>query len=70
LDLKNVNQFKTIKELTRLGKLGASSNFEVQLVRKDGTKVWVVMSSASFYNQQKEKIGSIAVHIDISTRII
>ena len=70
MDLKNVNQFKTIKELTRLGKLGASSNFEVQLVRKDGTKVWVVMSSASFYNQQKEKIGSIAVHIDISTRII
>ena len=47
---------------------GASAVFETTLRRKDGESIWVLISGAPFYDAQKQRIGSVGVHYDITDR--
>jgi len=47
---------------------GQSGVYEVQLKKKDGSLIWVLISGAPFYNEKGEIIGSIGIHYDITDR--
>lgn len=49
-------------------KKGQASVYEVELIRKDGSKVWVIISGAPFYNERNEVAGTVGIHLDISDR--
>jgi PAS domain S-box-containing protein len=45
---------------------GQTSVYEVQIKRKDGKLVWVLISGAPFYDEKGKVAGSIGIHYDIS----
>ncbi len=47
---------------------GATGVYEIQIRKKDGIKLWVIVSGAPFYNEKGEVIGSIGIHYDITER--
>ncbi len=47
---------------------GVSSAYEIPLIRKDGTKMWFLISGTPIYNQAGEYMGSIGLHMDITDR--
>ncbi|MFT5822598.1 MAG: PAS domain S-box-containing protein [Crocinitomix sp.] len=49
-------------------KSGITNLYEIQLVRKDGTKIWVMISAAPFYDAQSKVKGSVGIHLDITKR--
>lgn len=48
--------------------LGKSNVYEIQLLRKDGTKRWVLVSGAPFYDEYNRVKGSFGIHLDITER--
>lgn len=49
-------------------KQGMASVYEVELIRRDGTRRWVIISGAPFTNQEGEITGSLGIHFDITER--
>lgn len=49
---------------------GETGVYEIQLICKDQTKKWVMISGAPFYDQNNRFTGSIGIHLDISERKI
>lgn len=49
-------------------KKGIPSVYELELIRKDKSKVWVLISGAPFYNEKNEIAGTVGIHVDISER--
>lgn len=47
---------------------GAASSYEVQLVKKDGTKIWVLISGAPIMDEDGKIVGSMGIHYDITER--
>ncbi len=47
---------------------GQSGVYEVQLRKKNGELIWVVISGAPILNSKNEVTGSIGIHLDISER--
>lgn len=47
---------------------GLGSVYEVEIVRKDGERRWVIISGAPFYNSTGEMVGTVGIHLDISER--
>ena len=45
-----------------------SGVYEVQIRRKDGKRIWVLISGAPFYNENGDVIGSLGIHFDITDR--
>lgn len=45
---------------------GISGLYEVELLRKDGRRIWVLISGTPMYNAQKKIIGSIGIHYDVT----
>lgn len=62
-DNKNIilNQNENRKE-------GSTGVYEVQIRRKDGELIWVIISGAPIYDMQGNVTGSIGVHLDITER--
>ena len=48
--------------------LGIAGVYEIELKKKDGSRIWVLISGAPFYNGQGEVVGSVGIHYDISER--
>lgn len=42
--------------------------YEIQVRRKDGKQIWVLISGAPFYNSNGDVIGSLGIHFDITDR--
>ncbi|MGZ4118244.1 MAG: PAS domain S-box protein, partial [Bacteroidia bacterium] len=59
---------KKMKEAETLRKKGQSSAYEIQLKRKDGSLIWMLISGTPKYNTNKKNIGSIGIHLDISNQ--
>jgi PAS domain S-box-containing protein len=59
---------KTLEEQTTTRNKGNASNYEVQMLRKDGSLIWVVISGAPIFNTNKEIIGSMGIHLNITQR--
>lgn len=47
---------------------GKSNVYEIELIRKDGVKVWVLVSGAPFYDEYNRFKGSFGIHLDITER--
>lgn len=47
---------------------GQAGAYEVQIRKKDGQLIWVVISGAPFYSVKGEVIGSLGIHLDITER--
>lgn len=59
---------KVMQEQNLLRKEGVASVYEVQIKKKDGDLIWVLISGAPFYGKNEELAGSIGVHLDITDR--
>lgn len=57
-----------MKEQDRLREEGKQSVYEVQLRRKDGTKMWALISGAPISDSDGNIVGSIGVHYDLTAR--
>jgi PAS domain S-box-containing protein len=49
-------------------KNGQSGVYEVQLKRKNGTLIWVIISGAPYYDQEGKLAGTVGIHLDITDR--
>ncbi|QJD79675.1 PAS domain S-box protein [Spirosoma rhododendri] len=47
---------------------GVASSYELQLVCKDGSRVWVLVSGVPIYNELGEQVGSMGIHYDLTER--
>jgi PAS domain S-box-containing protein len=47
---------------------GAAGVYEIQIRKKDGSNIWVMVSGAPFYNEKGEVLGSIGIHYNITGR--
>ena len=59
-----------ILDKSKLRLKGISDNYEIQIIRKNGDKVWVLVNGSPLYNSNNEVIGLIATFIDINERKI
>lgn len=66
--LLNEKAKKIMDEQNELRVKGETSVYEVPLIKKTGEVVWVIISGAPFYDADKNLIGTIGVHLDISQR--
>jgi PAS domain S-box-containing protein len=56
------------KKETSIRYKGKSGTYEVQMMRKDGSRIWVLVSGAPVFDNQKTVIGSIGIHYDITSQ--
>ena len=47
---------------------GLTNLYEIQLIRKNKTKIWVMISAAPFYDAYNRFKGSVGIHLDITKR--
>lgn len=66
--LQDASQKAILQAQTNLREKGISSVYELMLKRKDGSKMWMLVSGAPLYNQDNELIGSFGIHMDITQR--
>jgi len=64
-DKENKNRMKEINSKREKGFSGA---YEIQIKRKDGSLLWMLISGTPKYNSKKKYIGSIGIHLDISNQ--
>ena len=57
-----------MKKQDEIRKQGQAGVYEIQIKKKDGTYIWVLISGAPIYNFEGEVIGSIGIHYDITVR--
>ncbi|MFK8039679.1 MAG: PAS domain S-box protein [Crocinitomicaceae bacterium] len=55
-----------LEEAQRKG--GTPGVYEVELRRKDGKYIWVIISGAPYYDQKGELAGTVGIHLNISER--
>ncbi|MFD1143506.1 PAS domain S-box protein [Larkinella insperata] len=68
-DLLVPDEFKTFQgQQQKLRDEGGANSYELQLRRKDGTPIWVIVSGAPILDEQGEVVGSMGIHYDISER--
>lgn len=49
---------------------GDTNVYEIQVIKKDGSKIWVLISGAPFYDEYNRLSGSVGIHLDISAQKI
>ncbi|TDQ17049.1 PAS domain S-box-containing protein [Algoriphagus boseongensis] len=59
---------KKIEKEHKLREKNQSSVYEAEILRKDGSSFYCLISGAPSYNSLGERIGSIGVHVDITQR--
>ena len=69
IDLLLDEEAKSIMaEQSKRRKQGEASVYELQITKKGGEKVWVMISGAPFYDINDNFLGTIGVHLDITER--
>lgn len=58
----------TVEEQNRKRQKGIPSVYELEILKKDGTPIWVIISGAPYYNERNEMIGTVGIHLDITSR--
>lgn len=59
---------KIILQETKKRKQGSPSVYEIKLLKKDKSPIWVMISGAPYYNERNEMAGSVGIHLDITQR--
>jgi PAS domain S-box-containing protein len=60
--------FELMQEQLKKRAQGKSSVYEVQIIKKNGDPIWVIISGAPYYNDQNELIGTVGIHLNITDR--
>jgi PAS domain S-box-containing protein len=47
---------------------GLSGSYELQLICKDGTRIWVLVSGVPIYDDRGDLVGSMGIHYDLTQR--
>lgn len=47
---------------------GRATSYEVQMIKKDGSRIWVILSGAPIMDEHGNIVGSMGIHYDISAR--
>lgn len=47
---------------------GRATSYEIQMIKKDGNRIWVIVSGAPIMDEHGEIVGSMGIHYDISAR--
>lgn len=47
---------------------GRATSYEIQMIKKDGSRIWVIVSGAPIMDEHGEIVGSMGIHYDISAR--
>lgn len=68
--LLNNKSREILKEQQNRRSKGETGVYELQLICKDGSKKWVVISGVPFYDQNNRFAGTIGIHLDITDRKI
>jgi PAS domain S-box-containing protein len=55
--------FQQQKELRKNGEI---SSYEMQIIKKNGERLWVIISGGPVLNHKREVVGSVGIHYDIS----
>lgn len=58
----------TIKQQAVDRMRGKAGIYEIQIFKKDGSRMWVMISGAPIYNQWGKIIGTIGIHYDMSSQ--
>ncbi|WP_075348802.1 PAS domain S-box protein [Algoriphagus marinus] len=66
--LTNEDTRKIIAKEHKLREKNKASAYEAEIIRKDGTSFYCLISGAPSFNSFGERIGSIGIHVDISQR--
>ncbi|MES2517365.1 MAG: PAS domain S-box protein [Bacteroidota bacterium] len=59
---------QTLEQQQDIRAKGSASSYELQLKKKDGSVVWVIISGAPIFGENGEVVGSMGIHYDISER--
>ncbi|MGB0886560.1 MAG: response regulator [Vicingaceae bacterium] len=59
---------KIMEKENKRRKNGITGVYEVKLRKKNGDWLWIIISGAPLYNEDKKIIGTIGAHLDISDR--
>ena len=62
------NYAKIMDKQDKLREKGVQSIYEVQMKKKNGDLIWVLISGAPFYNQEGKIVGTIGIHYNIDAR--
>jgi PAS domain S-box-containing protein len=62
------DQIKLINYHSDLRLEGRPSSYEVQLRKKSGVLIWVIISGAPLFDEQGKMVGSLGIHFDITDR--
>ena len=52
----------------RQRKLGNAGSYELQLIRKDGSRIWLLVSGVPINDEHGAVVGSMGIHYDLSQR--
>ncbi len=63
---KEFNEVLDIQQQKR--SKGDASSYELQLIKKDGSRLWVIVSGAPIMDENGEVVGSLGIHYDITER--
>ncbi|MFT5601507.1 MAG: PAS domain S-box-containing protein [Flavobacteriales bacterium] len=66
--LLSPNHRSTMARQSVLRAQGMGSVYEVEFLRKNGEKRWVIISGAPYYNTAGEMVGTVGIHLDITRR--
>lgn len=58
--------YPVIKQQDKERLEGKAGIYEMQLFKKDGSRIWVMVSGAPIYDQWGEVVGTIGIHYDIT----
>lgn len=64
----NRDQINLIDYHSDLRLEGRPSSYEVQLRKKSGALIWVIISGAPLFDEQGKMVGSLGIHFDITDR--
>jgi PAS domain S-box-containing protein len=57
-----------LQQQTADRELGKAAVYEVQIIKKGGEKIWVLISGAPIYDSNQNIVGTIGLHYDITKR--
>lgn len=56
----------TMKQQDKDRLKGKAGVYEIQIIKKDGSRIWVMISGAPIYNQYGKIVGTIGIHYDVT----
>lgn len=68
-DVMLPNEFLPVMKQQAIDRMkGKAGVYEIQLIKKDGSRIWVMISGAPIYNQWGKVIGTIGIHYDVTAQ--